>query len=233
MADVKVSGPAAVLGDVDAESTARETYSSPSSGSLQSQTQEKSGRRNSEHSRVSRASRRSHVSDNSDPLEPLEYAIAQGYVSAADDEDFDREAISHIRTATSIGSSASRPPDFEVVFDDDDPENPRNWSAGYRAWVTFCISFTTWVVVLYSTSYTATISGLMEEFDVQSSTIVTLGVTSYLIGLAVGSLLVAPASELWGRRPVYIVCMMIFTVLVIPSCVATSLAEIIVVRFFG
>jgi MFS family permease len=89
------------------------------------------------------------------------------------------------------------------------------------------------VVVLYSTSYTATISGLKDEFGVQSTTVVTLGLTTYLLGFAVGSLLVAPASELWGRQPVYVVCMIIFTLLVIPACVATSLAEIIVVRFFG
>ncbi|KAF7524800.1 hypothetical protein G7054_g11297 [Neopestalotiopsis clavispora] len=202
-----------------------------SSDSPHSQTRQEVHNRASLHSRASHASHTSHASDDSDPLAPLEFAISQGY--GLDDEDYGRAAITQIRTTTSIGSSASRPPDYEVVFTENDPENPRNWSRGYRAWVTFCISFTTWTVVLYSTSYTATISGLKQEFGVQSTTVVTLGVTTYLLGLAAGSLLVAPASELWGRRPVYIVCMIIFTVLVIPSCVATSMAEIILVRFFG
>ncbi|KAI1849813.1 hypothetical protein JX266_004762 [Neoarthrinium moseri] len=184
------------------------------------------------HSRTgSRASHESHVSDGSDPLSPLELALSPGY--GVDDEDYDREAISHIRTTTSIGSSASRPPDFEVVFDDDDPENPRNWPRWYRSWLIFCISFTTWVVVFYSTSYTASLSGLKDEFGLTSTTVATLGVTTYLLGLASGSLLVAPASELWGRQPVYLICMVIFTILVIPCCLATSLAEIIVVRYFG
>ncbi|ETS73457.1 hypothetical protein PFICI_14403 [Pestalotiopsis fici W106-1] len=200
-------------------------------GSPHSQTRQGLQKQTSVHSRASHVSHTSHASDDSDPLAPLEFAISQGY--GVDDEDYGRAAITQIRTTTSIGSSASRPPDFEIVFVDNDPENPRNWSRAYRAWVTFCISFTTWTVVLYSTSYTATISGLKEEFGVQSTTVVTLGLTTYLLGLAVGSLLVAPASELWGRRPVYIVCMVIFTVLVIPSCVATSQAEIIIVRFFG
>ncbi|KAK6086921.1 MFS transporter [Seiridium cupressi] len=238
MVETKDSGSSANLGDVDADSTARETSLSPSNRSSHSTIQEKPARPTSRASHASRARRGSHASshathasDDSDPLAPLELAISQGY--GVDDEDYDRGAIGRTRTATSAGSTASRPPDFEVAFEDDDPENPRNWSVAYRAWVTFCISFTTWVVVLYSTSYTAAISGLQEEFNVKSSTIVTLGVTSYLIGLAVGSLLVAPASEIWGRRPVYCVCMAIFTILVIPTCVATSLAEIIVVRFFG
>ncbi|KAI1372173.1 polyamine transporter 3 [Hypoxylon crocopeplum] len=181
---------------------------------------EKHGR----HSRLSRSSRASNASDDSDPLSPLELALSPGA------EAF--EEVTHVRTATSIGSTASRPPDYEVSFEDDERENPKLWPLWYRSWIVFCISFTTWVVVFYSTSYTASAPGLMEEFGV-SSTVATLGVTTYLLGLAAGSLLVAPASELYGRRPVYIICMICFTILVIPCCLATSLAEIIVVRFFG
>ncbi|KAI1210156.1 polyamine transporter 3 [Annulohypoxylon truncatum] len=180
--------------------------------------------REKSHSRRSGQSRASITSDNSDPLSPLELALSPG------EETF--EEIARIQTTTSIGSSASRPPDFEVVFDDNDPENPRNWPSWYRGLIVFSISFTSWVVVFYSTSYSAAIPGLVDEFGV-SSTIATLGITTYLLGLAVGSLLVAPVSELYGRRPVYIFCMICFTLLVIPCCVATSLAEIIVVRFFG
>ncbi|KAI0380487.1 polyamine transporter 3 [Hypomontagnella monticulosa] len=174
--------------------------------------------------RQSHSSHASDASDDTDPLSPLELAISPG------PQVF--EEITRVRTATSFGSSASRPPDYEVVFEDNDPENPRNWPLWYRSWIIFAISFTTWVVVLYSTSYTASTPGLMEEFGV-SDTVATLGVTTYLLGLATGSLVFAPASEMYGRRPVYIVCMICFTLLVIPCCLATSLAEIIVVRYFG
>lgn len=163
--------------------------------------------------------------------------------------DFRGASMSRARTGTSFGSTASRMPEHEVTFDegsssssssdgDEDKsssnsDNPRDWPLWYRGWVLFCIAFSTWVVVLYSTSYTASIPGLMLEFDVADQTIATLGVTSYLVGLAVGSLVLAPLSELYGRRPVYLVCMACFTVLVIPTGLATSLVEIIVVRFFG
>ena len=33
-----------------------------------------------------------------------------------------------------------------------------------------------------------------------SDPVVTLGLTAYLFGLAIGSLLLAPVSEIWGRR---------------------------------
>ncbi|KAK3942030.1 mfs multidrug transporter [Diplogelasinospora grovesii] len=184
------------------------------------------------HSRSSQA--RSHSSDDSDPLEPLERALSRPD-QETDAEHAAREfgPISLVQTTTSIGSATSRPPDFEVVFGPDDPENPKNWPLWYRSWVIFAVSFSTWVVVLYSTSYTASIPGLMDEYHVRNQSIVTLGVTTYLLGLAVGSLIVAPMSELYGRRPVFIICLVVFAVLVIPCALATSLAEIIVVRFFG
>jgi len=88
-------------------------------------------------------------------------------------------------------------------------------------------------VVLYSTSYTAAIGAMEKEFNVSSEAITTLGVTTYLVGLAVGSLVLAPISETYGRKPVYTIAMFFFTLLVIPCARATSMTEIIVVRFFG
>jgi len=155
-----------------------------------------------------------------DGLEPLEHRISPAL-----------QEVIQIQTTTSVGSSASRPPDFEIDFGDDD--DPRSWPVWYRAWTLFCISFSTWMIVLYSTTYTSSIPGLIKEFKVESQTVATLGVTTYLLGLGLGTLIFAPISELYGRKPVYIVCMLIFTVLIIPSCLATSLTEILVVRFFG
>ncbi|ERT02723.1 MFS transporter [Sporothrix schenckii 1099-18] len=184
-------------------------------------------------SRLSRSLRRrdSVSTDDSDPLEPLELAMTPNVGTEV--EQAAREPISHAMTTTSLGSVASRLPDFEVTFSEDDPSNPRNWALWYRLWIVFSISYSTWVVVVYSTSYTAAIPGVMESFNISSEAVATLGVTTYLIGLAMGAMLLAPLSELFGRRMVYIVCIICFTLLVIPSALATSLAEILVVRFFG
>ncbi|KAG5984864.1 hypothetical protein E4U55_002791 [Claviceps digitariae] len=129
-------------------------------------------------------------------------------------------------------ASASRQPDFEVDFSDGDPENPLNWALWYRCWVIFCVSFATWVATLYSTSYTSSTPGLMAEFGA-SRTLVTLGMTTYLLGLAAGSLVVAPLSELYGRRRIYMVCLGLWAVLIVPCGLAQSLTTIIVVRFIG
>ena len=54
-----------------------------------------------------------------------------------------------------------------------------------------------------------------------------------VIGIAVGSMILAPVSEMYGRRPVFLVSLVVFTVLIIPCGFATSLAEVVVIRFFG
>ncbi|TLS26209.1 hypothetical protein PpBr36_04303 [Pyricularia pennisetigena] len=194
----------------------------------------KTGQKKISHAHNSSQGSSSGASEESLP-ELSRYTTTASHISSADqDADADEGlggSVARARTGTSFGSTASRMPEHEVTFDDGD--DPRDWPLWYRGWVIFCIAFSTWVVVLYSTSYTASIPGLMLEFDVASQTLATLGVTSYLVGLAVGSVVLAPLSELYGRRPVYLVCLVCFTVLVIPTAVANSLEEIIVVRFFG
>lgn len=192
------------------------------------------------------SSRHSHLtttssdSSNDDPLSPLEHAlgrttsIPQTDAIYQQDADNNNNHLTHTRTGrTSITSAASRPPDYEVTISTDDPEHPMNWPFWYRAYTIITVSYSTWVVVLYSTSYTATLPKIMDEFDITSKPIATLGLTTYLLGLAAGSVIVAPMSELYGRRPVYLVCLAAFIVLIIPCGLADSLSEMVIVRFFG
>lgn len=137
------------------------------------------------------------------------------------------------QTAASIGTTGSRPPDFEIDFEPDDPQNPRNWPLWYKGLAIGTVSFSTWVVVLYSTSYTASMPGMMKDFGVDNEPLTTMGITFYLLGLAVGSMVLAPASEIYGRRPVYVVALLLFTIMVIPCALATSLPQILGLRFLG
>ncbi|KAK0673630.1 putative transporter [Cercophora samala] len=176
-------------------------------------------------------------SSNSDPLSPLEHALGQTTSILQTDAIYQQDAdnnLTHTRTGrTSITSAASRPPDYEITISTDDPEHPMNWPLWYRTYIIATVSYSTWVVVLYSTSYTATLPTIMDEFDITSKPVATLGLTTYLLGLAAGSVIVAPMSELYGRRPVYLVCLAAFIVLIIPCGLADSLSEMIIVRFFG
>jgi MFS family permease len=75
--------------------------------------------------------------------------------------------------------------------------------------------------------------GMMKEFHESSEPVATLGVTMYLLGLAVGSLILAPLSEIYGRRPVYIGSLGIFALMILPCALAKSLPEVLIFRFLG
>ena len=167
--------------------------------------------------------------DGTDPYENLDHCLSHD--PEMEIQEAESNSMGQTRTAASAFSTASRPPDFEVIFEDGDPENPKNWPLWYRTWILVAVAFTCWVVVLYSTSFTSSTPGLMKEFG-SSTTITTLGMTTYLLGLATGSLFVAPLSELYGRRPVYLICLSIWALLIIPSALAKSLTAIIVSRYF-
>ncbi|KIV82321.1 hypothetical protein, variant [Exophiala sideris] len=144
-----------------------------------------------------------------------------------------RRSHSLSRNVTRTSTAFTSDPRYEVDFGVEDPDDPRNWSTAYKACSLFAISFGTLGVVMYSTSYTSGMGKMQEEFGVQSETIATLGVTTYLFGLALGCLLLAPIAETYGRKPVYTICMTIFTILVIPAGLAHNLQSIIIIRFFG
>jgi len=182
------------------------------------------------HSTYSSSSDSTH-SDHSDPLEPLERALTPNLYTEA--EQIAYQSITHTKTGASVATTGSRNPSFEVDFADNDPDDPKNWPLWYRGLTIASVSYATWTVVLYSTSYTASIPGIMKEFHVTSQPIATLGITTYLVGLAVGSLILAPLSEQWGRRPVYLGSLAFFCLMVLPCALATNLPLILVIRFFG
>ena len=171
------------------------------------------------------------VSIESDVLAPLENALTADLRTEADH--IARAELTITKTNVSVATTGSRMPDFEVDFDNNDPDDPRNWSLWYRISVIACVSFSTWVVVLYSTSYTSSTPGMMKEFHEPSETIATLGITTYLVGLACGSLILAPLSEIYGRRPVYIGSLLFFALMVLPCALATGFPEVLIVRYCG
>ncbi|KAJ5575420.1 hypothetical protein N7450_009319 [Penicillium hetheringtonii] len=134
---------------------------------------------------------------------------------------------------TTIPTNMTADPNYEVDWDgEDDPENPKNWTISYKAMGLLFLSWNTLIIVLYSTSYTSGVTQIGNEFN-ENSTIVTLGLTFYLIGLAIGSMFMAPLSEVYGRKVVCVTCLFIFTILIIPCALAKSVTALIVVRFVG
>ncbi|PWY92196.1 MFS general substrate transporter [Aspergillus heteromorphus CBS 117.55] len=122
---------------------------------------------------------------------------------------------------------------FCVDFQEYDPENPRNWSTWYQMFAITAITYCAWATVLYSTCFSSGITGMMEELGIGSKTLANLGISVYLVGWSVGSLVLAPLSETFGRRPVYIVSLLAFVGFIPGVALANSFALVLIVRVLG
>ncbi|KAK2753613.1 hypothetical protein FQN54_007390 [Arachnomyces sp. PD_36] len=128
--------------------------------------------------------------------------------------------------------SIENPPEFEVNWEDNDPENPRLWPLWYKSLAVAVMSLSATVVSLSSTLYTSGIPGMQDEFGVPKLAALA-GVTTYMFGMAIGGVVFAPLSEVVGRRPVYIAAMSTFLLFLLPPALAHNIETILVSRFFG
>lgn len=82
-----------------------------------------------------------------------------------------------------------------------------------------------------SSIYTATYTQIEQEFST-SRLASSLGLSSLVLGFAFGPLLIAPLSEYYGRRPIYLISWSFFIIWSIPSAVAKNIETLIITRFF-
>ncbi|KAI9162807.1 MFS transporter prlG [Paramyrothecium foliicola] len=74
---------------------------------------------------------------------------------------------------------------------------------------------------------------LMDDFGIADATVTTMAVSVYVLGLALGPLVFAPLSELYGRLPIYALTSGIFLAFIVGCALATSLAQFIAFRFIS
>ncbi|VUC23920.1 unnamed protein product [Clonostachys rosea] len=116
---------------------------------------------------------------------------------------------------------------------DDDPNNPLNWPKRTKIINCTLISIMAFLTPLASSVLAPGVPQLMEEFESSSSILASFVVSVYVIGFAAGPLLMAPLSEIYGRRMVYHVCNLGFVVFAVACAVAPSLGSLIAFRFLG
>lgn len=84
--------------------------------------------------------------------------------------------------------------------------------------------------------FTPGIQQIADDLD-STKQMVIATTTGFVIMLGIGPLLLAPLSETFGRRKIYIVCFSCFTILQIPSALAPNVGTLIAMRtlsgFFG
>ncbi|KAI1146709.1 MFS general substrate transporter [Nemania diffusa] len=120
---------------------------------------------------------------------------------------------------------------FEVSFDgDDDPMCPRSMSLARKWLLVILVGLGSLCVTCASSIYTATYGQMNPEFG-QSDLVATVGLSTFVLGIASGPLFLGPLSEFYGRRPIYLASWTMFLVWLIPSAVARNTATMLTVRF--
>lgn len=116
-----------------------------------------------------------------------------------------------------------------VTWKINDPENPKNWSKGYKWWCTMCVALVCFVVAFNSAVITADIEGVAEEFNV-SEEVALLTITLFVVGFGVGPMAFAPLSEILGRKIIYASTLLLAVIFTIPGAVAKNIATLLVTR---
>ncbi|KAI5294192.1 hypothetical protein KEM52_004516 [Ascosphaera acerosa] len=120
--------------------------------------------------------------------------------------------------------------EFLVFFEsDDEPLNPRALPR-WRKWAcTLTLALAATAVTCQSSIYIATYDQIIPKFHT-SREVATLGLSSFIFGMGIGPLFLAPLSEFYGRRWLYIVNFALVTIFIVPCAVAKNMATLIVCR---
>jgi DHA1 family multidrug resistance protein-like MFS transporter len=113
-----------------------------------------------------------------------------------------------------------------------DPENPHNWSRGYKWFITGVLGIVTFVITFASSVFSTATQATAQHFNV-SNEVMILGTSLFVLGFAVGPPIWGPLSELYGRKYPLFFGFFVFALFQIPVAVAQNLQTIMLCRFFG
>lgn len=124
-------------------------------------------------------------------------------------------------------------PDTDSTSSVDPPvENPREWSARKKTRVTLILGSMVLSYTYLSTSFALSATSLQRRFNT-SAEVITLGLSLYVLGFALGPLLMGPLAQTQGKRPVYVVSWILFTAGCFVISESDNLATILVFRLLS
>lgn len=118
---------------------------------------------------------------------------------------------------------------FLVEFTPDDPGNPKNWKPWYKWHCTMLSSLLILNSTLASSIPSSALANVMAEFGV-SQEVAILQVTLFLLGYVVGPSFWAPVSEIWGRKPIFIITLFVYTTVTIGCALAPNITCLLLCR---
>ncbi|KAL5341382.1 major facilitator superfamily domain-containing protein [Aspergillus crustosus] len=144
-------------------------------------------------------------------------------------------------TTESVKRKATRQPVPETDLDrgivgwdgQDDPAHPQNFPDSRKWTLLGLVSSVTFISPLASSMFSPALGDLSNDFGITNPTILSFSVSIYLLGYVFGPLLLAPLSEIYGRRIILSCANWFFVVWQIGCALAPNIASLIVFRFFA
>ncbi|ESZ89749.1 putative MFS transporter [Sclerotinia borealis F-4128] len=116
-----------------------------------------------------------------------------------------------------------------LQFADGDPENPFNWPAGKKVFITMLLCMMTLFIGLATTAYSSGITRMCDDFGV-STELGQLGLFCFNMACALAPLFLAPFCELVGRKIIYTGAYAGFIICFIGLALGKNIATILVMR---
>ncbi|KAI0123477.1 major facilitator superfamily domain-containing protein [Xylariales sp. AK1849] len=129
------------------------------------------------------------------------------------------------------GSGTQEDP-YLVQWIPNDPRNPMGFSMATKWAITMLVALATLAVALVSSAYTGGIREIIMEFGIGQE-VATLGVSLFVVGFAIGPLLWAPLSEVFGRQVLFIGTYAALTAFNAGCAGAQNSWTLIILRFFA
>jgi len=121
---------------------------------------------------------------------------------------------------------------YVVNWIDHDPRNPMEYSAVKKWSLTMLVAIATLAVAFVSSAYSGGAEEVIAEFGC-SQEIYTLGVSLFVLGFAIGPLLWAPLSELFGRQILYVTTYGALTAFNAGAAGSQNIWTLLILRFFA
>lgn len=114
-----------------------------------------------------------------------------------------------------------------------DPANPQNWPASKKWGIIAALAAVTLITPLASSFFAPGVPQVLKAFHESSNIIAAFVVSVYILGFAIGPLIIAPMSELYGRIWLYNICNLLFVIFNIACALSKSMGMLIAFRFLA
>ncbi|KAE8147589.1 major facilitator superfamily domain-containing protein [Aspergillus avenaceus] len=129
------------------------------------------------------------------------------------------------------GSGTDEDP-YVVSWIPNDCRNPQLFSTAKKLTITLTVAFSTLIVSLTSSAYSGSVGSIKESFHINSE-IATLGLSLFVLGFAVGPLLWAPCSEVFGRQKPFFASFLAMSAFSAGCAGAQNIWSLVILRFFS